>query len=596
MKTDIIRHDIDLTPFTTFGIRAKTRLYAEYRTVQELEKLSRSSEFLNNEVLHIGAGSNLLFVHDYDGLVLHSGIRGMQRYDKNAETVYAIAGAGETMDDFIQWTIDEGLGGLENLSGIPGEVGAAAVQNVGAYGVEAGDRIFAVEAFDLETRKPVRLTAEQCRFAYRDSMFKHDGKGRYIVLRVSFRLDVDGRPRSLTYGPLARFAEENPQATLQQVRDEVIRIRASKLPDPCELGSAGSFFKNPVVSEYYFREEVLRRDPKVPFYDLGDGMVKVPAGWLIEHAGLKGYRIGGAEVYPKQCLVIVNTGDATAADVVALSEHIRATVRRTYGLELSPEVNFIDTTERVTVLGSGTSKGVPEAGCNCRVCTSDDPHDKRRRASVLVRTHGMNILIDASPDFRAQALDEGIREIDAVLLTHSHYDHVGGLDDLRPYCAFRNVPIYLSPDVNSDLHRRLDYCFREHPYPGVPSFEMHEIDGRQFLINGLKIEPIRVLHGKLPIYGYRIGRFAYITDASHIDDEEKDKLLGLDCLIINALRRREHFAHFSVKEALELIAEVKPKRAYLTHICHEMGLHAEEDVRLPENVHLAYDGLTIDIK
>lgn len=593
---DLIQHDIDLTPFTTFGIRAKARLYAEYHSERELEKLSRSSEFLNNEVLHIGAGSNLLFVNDFDGLVLHSCIRGMVRYDKSSDCVYAIAGAGETMDDFIRWTIEQGLGGLENLSGIPGEVGAAAVQNVGAYGVEAGDRIFAVECFDTELRRSVRLTREQCRFGYRDSLFKHDGRGRFIILRVSFLLDHDGKPRSLDYGPLKEFAAAHPHASLEEVRSEIIRIRNSKLPDPKEIGSAGSFFKNPVISEYYFREEVLRRDPEVPSYPAGEHHVKVPAGWLIEHAGLKGARVGGAQVYPHQCLVITNTGDATAADVVELSNMVRTRVREKYGIILHPEVNFIDTTTRITVLGSGTSKGVPEVACNCRVCTSSDSRDKRQRASVLVQTHGMNILIDASTDFRRQALDMDFDSIDAVLLTHSHYDHVGGLDDLRPFCAFNDMPIYLRKDVNDDLHRRLDYCFREHPYPGVPSFEMHEIGSLPFMVNGLKVEPIELSHGKLPIVGYRIGRFAYITDASSIDDRELDKLRDLDTLIINALRFRPHFAHFNVEQALEVIREVKPRHAYLTHICHDMGLHSEVDAGLPENVHLAYDGLQIEIR
>lgn len=593
---DLIQHDIELTHLTTFAIPAKARLYAEYPSERHLEKLSRTEEFINNEVLHIGAGSNLLFVNDFDGLVLHSGIRGMVRYDKSSDCVYAIAGAGEKMDDFIVWAIEQGLGGLENLSGIPGEVGAAAVQNVGAYGVEASDRIFAVECFDTETRKTVRLTREECRFGYRDSLFKHEGKGRYIVLRVSFRLDPEGKPQSLSYGPLREFADKHPEADLQMVREEILRIRNSKLPDPKVLGNAGSFFKNPVISEYYFKEEVLRRRSDVPSYPAGPGMVKVPAGWLIEHAGMKGATIGGAQVYPKQCLVITNTGKATAADVVELSNLVRARVREEFGIALSPEVNFIDTTELITVLGSGTSKGIPEVSCNCHVCTSQDPHDKRRRASVLVSTHGMNILIDVSPDFRSQALDMNLENIDAVLLTHSHYDHVGGMDDLRPFCTFGNMPIYLRKDVNDDLHRRLDYCFRESPYPGVPSFEMHEIDNQPFYINGLKIEPVSVDHGKLPIVGYRIGRFAYITDASHIPEREMEKLENLDTLIINALRYRPHFAHFNVEQALEVIKEVKPERAYLTHICHEMGRHADVAPSLPENVELAYDGLQILIK
>lgn len=249
----------------------------------------------------------------------------------------------------------------------------------------------------------------------------------------------------------------------------------------------------------------------------------------------------------------------------------------------------------IIVLGSGTSKGVPEIGCECRVCKSTDSHDKRLRASVLVRTHGMNILIDPSPDFREQALKHNIFDLDAVLITHSHYDHVGGIDDLRPFCASRNLPMYVRKDVDADLRRRLDYCFIEHPYPGVPTFDMRIIDNYPFYINGLKIEPVEVMHGKKPIYGYRIGKFGYITDAKTIAETEVDKLFGLDVLIVNALRDRDHFAHFTIPEALQLIQEVKPKCAYLTHFCHEAGLHDEIEKNTPANVHPAYDGLTINI-
>lgn len=594
---ELIEYDKDLTGYTTFGIPAKARMFVEYKSVKELDRLSRTTEFIDSELLHIGEGSNLLFVSDYSGMVLHSAIRGITRYDKDADTVYAIVGAGERMEDVIEWAIAEGLSGLENLSGIPGEAGASAVQNVGAYGVEAGELIHSVECFDLESRQTVKFSGEECRFSYRDSRFKGEWKGRYIILRVAFRLDPTGEARHLEYGQLKSLAERlGHTPTPAEVREEILKIRASKLPDPKEIGSAGSFFKNPVISRYYFTEEVLPFDAEMPYYEVGEHLVKVPAGWLIEHAGLKGYAIGGAYVYPDNCLVIANDGTATADDVVKLSAYIRKEVRRRFKIELEPEVNFIDTTVRVTVLGSGTSKGVPEIGCRCEVCRSEDPRDKRRRASVLVSTHGMNILIDVSPDFRQQALDEGISDISAVLLTHSHYDHVGGMDDLRPMCAFHNVPIYLRQDVNDDLHRRLDYCFKPHPYPGVPSFDMHVIENRPFEINGLTIVPIEVMHGKLPIFGYRIGDFAYITDAHTIDEWELDKLEGVDTLIINALRYKPHFSHLSIDEALEIIDKVKPREAYLTHLCHDAPRHEELEARLPENVHVAYDGLKILVK
>jgi UDP-N-acetylmuramate dehydrogenase len=594
---NLIISNFDLTPYTTFGIPARARYFAEYKSLRELERLMRTPEFNDNELLQIGAGSNLLFVHDFNGIVLHSAIRGVTFYRKNDDTVYAIAGAGEEMDYLIARSIEEGYSGLENLSHIPGDVGASVVQNVGAYGVEAGDLVHSAECYDLLTHKVVTLRPEDMRFGYRDSMFKNEGKGRYIVLRVSYLLNPTTKARNLDYGPLKSLAERlghTPAAA--EVREEVIAIRKAKLPEPGEISSAGSFFKNPIVNRHYYKEEMLRRDPEIPCYEVDENRVKIPAGWLIEHAGLKGYTIGKAQVYPKQCLVITNTGGATAEDVVRLSEHVRRTVMKKFGVMLHPEVNFIDTDIEVTLLGSGTSKGIPEIGCDCDVCTSEDPHDKRTRSSVLVRTHGMNLLIDASPDFRTQALREDIRDIDAVLITHSHYDHVGGLDDLRPLCAFRKMDIYARPDVLGDLRRRLDYCFKEDPYPGVPGFELHEVGDRPFLLNGLKITPISVSHGKLPIVGYRIGDFAYITDCSHIEFSEMWKLEGIDTLIINALRHRPHFAHFSFEQSLDFIKEVNPRQAYLTHICHDTEPASVEDSMLPDNVRLAYDGLKFTVK
>lgn len=597
MDNSLFRHDVELKDFTTFGIPAKAKLFAEYKSVRELEKISRSEEYLNNEVLHIGGGSNLLFLSDFNGLVLHSAINGIIDYRKDDTTVYVIAGAGVKWIELVDHCVDRGYAGLENLAGIPGEAGASAVQNVGAYGVEAKDTLFAVECFDTHTRKVVTLRAEECGFGYRDSIFKREAKDRYFVLRVSFRLTISTEAHSLNYGPLRSLAERiGHTPTISEVRDEIIAIRNNKLPDPPETGSAGSFFKNPVISRFYYEQVVLKFDPTVPCYDLPDEMVKLPAGWLIEHAGLKGKRIGGAEVYPKQCLVIVNEDNATANDVTELAHHICREVKRIFAVELEPEVNFIDTRIRIRVLGSGTSKGVPEVGCHCDVCDSSDPRDKRLRASVLVRTHGMELMIDTSPDFREQALRADMSHLDAVLLTHTHFDHVGGIDDLRPLMIFKPMPVYLRPDVATDLRRRLDYCFREHPYPGVPKFDLHEITSdRPFHIRGLEIQPIEVMHGKLPILGYRIGSFAYVTDAKTIDSEEKEKLYGLDALIVNALRKTDHFAHFTLEEALKLIAEVKPRRAYLTHISHELGKAADIEKELPDNVFLAYDGLEIEI-
>lgn len=592
----MFKNNIDLAPYTTFGVHATARLFAEYSSVKELTRIFRAPEFRTNEVLHIGGGSNLLFVRDFDGLVLHSAIKGISLYQKNEDDIFVIAGAGEKWTDLVDWTLENGLAGLENLSGIPGEVGASPVQNVGAYGVEAGNFIHNVECFDSVTGKTLTIKGSDCGFAYRDSNFKHDWKGRYFITRVSFKLTRSDKAAALDYGPLAGLEEKLGHIpSPREVADTVLALRNSKLPDPQFVGSAGSFFKNPVVKEYFFREEVLNRHPDVPHYDLPDGMVKIPAGWLIEHSGLKGYRIGGAEVWPNQCLVLANRGNASAGDVVALSDHVKEVVSSTFNVHLDPEVNFIDNSLKVTVLGSGTSKGVPEIGCQCHTCRSEDTRDKRTRASILVETAGLKILIDPSPDFRQQMLRHNLYHLDAILITHSHYDHVGGLDDVRPLNTDGKMALYLSKDVNDDLHRRLDYCFRENPYPGVPQFVLHEIDNTPFEISGLKILPIRVFHGKLPILGFRIGDFAYVTDAKTIPEEEKWKLEGLEVLILNALREQPHFSHLNLEEALQLIEEVKPGKTYLTHICHHMGRHEEREAGLPDNVRLAYDGLTFTI-
>lgn len=592
---DFIKENVDLTPMTTFGVPVRARYFAEYSSVRELERILRTYVYRNNEVLHIGGGSNLLFLHDYEGLVLHSAIKGIQKYDNGRGGVFVIAGAGENWDEFVMQTIGMGLSGLENLAGIPGEVGASAVQNVGAYGLEAGEVIHNVECWDTLTRKVVTLKPEECRFGYRDSIFKNEAKGRYYVLRVAFRMHADGLAHNLGYKPLKELEEKLGRTpTALEVADEVRSIRDLKLPDPKVNGSAGSFFKNPVVNRYYFEEFLKGINENLPSYNVDDEHVKIPAGWLVEHAGMKGHRVGGAEVWPNQCLVIANMGGATAQDVAQVASDVRRAVKKRFGINLHPEVNYIDMKIEVTVLGSGTSKGIPEVNCDCRVCTSPDPRDKRFRASVLVRTHGMTLMIDASPDFRQQALREHLTEIDGLLITHNHYDHVGGFDDLRPFCFEGPFNVYLRDNVNDDLHRRLDYCFREHPYPGVPTFNMHVINDNPFEINGLKIIPVEVMHGPMPIFGYRIGDFAYITDAKTIDPLEKEKLKGLKVLIVNALRDRDHFAHFSLREALELIDELKPDRAYLTHFCHEIGRHEELERRLPSNVFPCYDGLVID--
>ncbi len=592
----LIQENFNLTPLTTFSLPAQARYFAEYDSVDTLKKILKTPEYQSSEVLHIGGGSNLLFTGNFEGIVLHSAIKGIKEYKKDSDHVYLIAGAGEKWEDLVSYAVGHGLAGLENLAAIPGEVGASAVQNVGAYGVEAKDVIFKVECYDRLSHTIVTFRNEECRFGYRDSIFKNEAKGRYFVLRVCFRLKETAQAAHLDYGPLKDLTTRlGHTPTIAEVHHEVTLIRNNKLPDPAQIGSAGSFFKNPIVHRLQYTEEILPAHPDMPHYDVDADHVKIPAGWLIEHAGLKGLKIGAAQVYPKQCLVLTNTGGATASQVVELCHRVQEEVFRKFAIRLRPEVNIITSTTKVTVLGSGTSQGVPRIGCGCKVCTSTDPRDKRLRASIYIETQGQHLLIDASPDFRQQMLRENINQIDALLLTHSHYDHVGGIDDLRPFCAQGDIPIYLRKDVADDLKKRIDYCFREPPYPGVPTFRLHPIGTDPFYINGVKIVPISVMHAGLPIVGYRIGRFAYITDAKTIAAAELAKLEGVEVLIINALRFKPHFSHFSVEEALQVIEQVKPKEAYLTHMCHEFGLHADTAALLPPGVSPAYDGLHLTI-
>lgn len=249
----------------------------------------------------------------------------------------------------------------------------------------------------------------------------------------------------------------------------------------------------------------------------------------------------------------------------------------------------------IRILGSGTSTGVPEIGCTCPVCTSNDPRDNRLRASALIKTEDATILIDCGPDFRQQILDLPFEKIDGVLISHEHYDHVGGLDDLRPFCRFGEVPIYAENYTADRLRSRMPYCFIEHNYPGVPNIPLREIaPGKPFFINQTSVLPLRVMHGRLPILGYRIGKMAYITDMLTMPEESYEHLHGLDVLVINALRIATHRTHQSLSEALEAAGRIGAKETYLIHMSHHMGLHAEIEEKLPSHVHLAYDGLKIN--
>ena len=339
----------------TFGMKVKARCFVEYDSVADLVDIE--FEELARPVLHIGGGSNLLFTDDFKGTVLHSKINFIEILDEcpgaSDDEVLVSAGSGVVFDDLCDWAAKEGLWGVENLSYIPGEVGASAVQNIGAYGVEVKDVIRTVYCYDTVEEEFVKFDVSECEYGYRDSVFKNpEIKGRYIITHVVFALSRTPQPR-LEYGHLdvavkeAQTAKDAP-LTPALIRKVIIKIRKEKLPEPSVMGSAGSFFKNPVIStEHFAKIEAAAKaehgaDCKVPHYDLPDGTVKVPAAWMIEQCGWKGRRSGGAAVWEKQPLVIVNcTGEAYPEEIIGLEKRIIASVKTKFGIELHPEVEHV---------------------------------------------------------------------------------------------------------------------------------------------------------------------------------------------------------------------------------------------------------------
>lgn len=333
-------YNCSLLPYNTFGMDVKASRFVEYASVEELRGLWNAEREAVARALHIGGGSNLLFASDYEGLILHSAIKGYTVVKETEEEVEVRVGAGEVWDDFVAYTVANGWYGAENLSLIPGEVGASAVQNIGAYGVEAKDLIVSVDTFGLETGEERRFMREECRYAYRESVFKQELKGKYAVTFVTYRLKKHPIFH-LEYGNIrAELEKQGCQVDLENVRRIIIAIRQAKLPDPKVLGNAGSFFMNPVVPKMQF-EALLAQYPDMPHYPVDDAHVKIPAGWMIDRCGWKGKRVGHAGVHEKQALVLVNCGGATGKEVMYLAEEIVASVRERFGVTIRPEVNYI---------------------------------------------------------------------------------------------------------------------------------------------------------------------------------------------------------------------------------------------------------------
>lgn len=324
----------------TFGIEAYAKRYVEYTSEEELISIIPS---LTNEqsILHVGGGSNLLFTKDFDGLVLHSGIKGIELLNDGSEDdehVKVRVGAGVIWDDFVDWAVNSDLYGAENLSLIPGEVGASAVQNIGAYGVEAKDLIVKVECVDIRSGEKVCFNNVDCHYSYRQSIFKNELKGKYAVTYVTYKLSRIFHPQ-LEYGNIRTYLSNVEDVDARTVRRAIIDIRNAKLPDPNIQGNAGSFFMNPVVSLQKFHE-LQNEYPQMPFYEV-EGGVKIPAGWMIEQCGWKGKSMGKAAVHDKQALVLVNLGGASGSDILQLCEAVRQSVKTKFGIDIHPEVNVI---------------------------------------------------------------------------------------------------------------------------------------------------------------------------------------------------------------------------------------------------------------
>lgn len=333
-----IQQNISLKNYNTFGIDVLAKRFISIESVYQLQQLLKKEK----NIFLISGGSNMLLTRDIEKLVVHINIQGISLDHEDENYVYLTVNAGENWHDFVLWCVNNNYGGIENLSLIPGNVGTCPIQNIGAYGVEVKDTITKVEAIELETGKLIQFSNAQCKFGYRNSIFKNEVKGKYIISSVSFKLTKKGHKLNTSYGAIeTELASKNiVQPDLTDISEAVIAIRKSKLPDPKEIGNSGSFFKNPVISKNDF-SLLMEEYPNIPSYTVSETEIKVPAGWLIEKAGFKGKRYGNYGVHEKQALVLVNYGDASGKEIHQLAQKIRQTILEKFKISLEIEVNVI---------------------------------------------------------------------------------------------------------------------------------------------------------------------------------------------------------------------------------------------------------------
>lgn len=335
-----ISHNASLKPYNTFGIDVKAKTLIKVETLEELKQVLKQN--YSQDIFILGGGSNMLLTKDVDATVIQIGLKGKEVVKISEEEVIIKIFAGENWHEVVLWTLENNWGGFENLSLIPGNIGTAPIQNIGAYGVEIKDTLVSLEAIDKQTLEVVEFSNEDCKFGYRDSVFKTSLKGKYIITSVTFKLSNRNHRLLTDYGAIQDVFKglEIEKPSIKDVSNAVIQIRQQKLPDPKTLGNSGSFFKNPVIDKIHL-EKLVGVYPEIPFYKVSEEEFKIPAGWLIEKAGLKGYRDGDAGVHKNQALVLVNYGEATGLEILNLAIHVQEKVKKLFQIELQPEVNII---------------------------------------------------------------------------------------------------------------------------------------------------------------------------------------------------------------------------------------------------------------